>query len=199
MTDPADIMARVANAVAADQFSEAAELLRTEYKHAPTERASRQYTPTQSMGVFLRDGFVDRYSGQRLVNPGVLRLFAALLPDEFPFQTNWKMSETHVAFWELFPTIDHLIPIARGGRDDESNWVSTSMLRNGAKANALLEEIEWKLYPKGSLEDWDGLTSWFIETYGGGPDRLDQVGADQKHLKYIRTWLAASERVFGRS
>jgi hypothetical protein len=35
------------------------------------------------MAVFARDGFVDRYSGERLVFPGTLRLLAKLLPNEF--------------------------------------------------------------------------------------------------------------------
>ena len=40
-------------------------------------------------------------------------------------------------------TIDHVIPVARGGADDESNVVTTSMLRNSAKSNWLLDEVGW--------------------------------------------------------
>jgi hypothetical protein len=78
---------------------------------------------------------VDRYSGLPLVFPGVLRLLSRLLPQEFPFHPNWKMAETHPAYWELFPTIDHVLPVSRGGVDSDVNWVTTSMLRNAAKAN----------------------------------------------------------------
>lgn len=53
------------------------------------------------------------------------------------------MTETHFAQWELFPTIDHLDLVARGGVDEASNWVTTSMLRNSAEAH-------WR------LESWDG-------------------------------------------
>lgn len=33
-----------------------------------------------------------------------------------------------------FKTLDHIIPITRGGADDTNNFISTSMLRNSAKA-----------------------------------------------------------------
>lgn len=85
------------------------------------------------------------------------------MPSEFPFHPNWKMSETHMIYRELFPTIDHVVPVARGGADDESNWVTTSMLRNAAKSNWTLEEVGWTLVPAGDLLQWDGLLGWFID------------------------------------
>jgi hypothetical protein len=45
------------------------------------------------------------------------------------------MSETHIIYWALFPTIDHVVPVAREGPDEDKNWVTTSMLRNAAKSN----------------------------------------------------------------
>jgi hypothetical protein len=106
---------------------------------------------------FHQDGFIDCYSGQRLIFPGTLRLLSLCLPEEFPFHSNWKMDRTHPAFWELFPTIDHIVPIARGGEDAETNWVTTSQLQNSAKANWTLKELRWTLVPAGSVEEWDGL------------------------------------------
>src|SRR2546421_668252 len=119
----------------------ARDVLRTEYPFVSATPEGRRYTELQSLQIFLRDGFVDRYSGQRLVFPGVLRLLSRLLPQEFPFHPNWKMTETHPAYWELFPTIDHVLPIARGGAHSQINWVTTSMLRNAGKANWTLEEL----------------------------------------------------------
>ena len=75
---------------------------------------------------FCRDGFIDRYSGQKLVNPGMIRAFSHYFPEEFPFHKNWKMSECHIAYWEFIPTVDHIVPIALGGADNETNWASTS-------------------------------------------------------------------------
>jgi hypothetical protein len=142
----------------------------------------------------MRDGFVDRYSGLRLVNPGVLRLLSALLPRDFPAHPNWKMSESHVAFWELFPTIDHVVPVARGGADEPSNWVTTSMFLNSAKSNALLDEIGWTLYPAGTLESWDGLTQWLMDYCSQSNDLADLEATAPNHRKYILNWWRASRR-----
>ena len=92
-----------------------------------------------------------------------------------------------MAYWELFPTVDHVIPIARGGADDDSNWVTTSMLRNNAKSNWTLEELGWDLVPPGDFKQWDGLLGWFLEF----------IEQDQSHLLdgYIRTWHRAASRL----
>ena len=92
-------------------------------------------------------------------------MLSLLMPKELPYHPNWKQSETHPAFWELCPTIDHVIPIARGGRDDEANIVTTSILRNGAKANWVLEELGWPIERAPVASDWDGMLGWFMSQW----------------------------------
>jgi hypothetical protein len=142
------------------------------------------------MEAFVRDGFIDRYSGRRLVFPGALRLLSLLLPQEFPFHSNWKTDACHFAFWELFPVIDHVVPVSRGGLDREDNWVSTSMLLNAAKANFTLEELGWTLHPPGDADRWDGLTGWFTRQSDQMPELRSNV--------YLRRWRTAAETAFGR-
>src|SRR4051812_30781608 len=113
--------------------------------------------------VFLRDGFIDRYSGDRLVVPAVLRVVSAELPNDFPFHRNWKLSDCHVAYWDLCPTIDHMVPVSQGGGDDEANWVTTSMRRNAAKGGFSITQMGWTLHPPGALAQWDGLAQWLLE------------------------------------
>ena len=117
--------------------------LTNDYPFTPLANVGRRYTPQQCMSIFVRDGFIDRYSGQRLVFPGTLRLLSMLFPLEFPFHSNWKTDACHFAFYELYPTIDHLVPVSRSGVDSDDNRLSTSMLRNAAKANFTIEELEW--------------------------------------------------------
>ena len=156
-------------------------VLRLRYGYAVAIPSSKS---TFAQIVFVRDGFVDRYSGDLLVFPSVLRVLTVLLPEDFPFHRNWKMEETHQAYWELFPTLDHVVPVARGGRDDEDNLVSTSMLRNSAKANSTLEELGWSLHPAGDVKRWDGMLAWCT----------DFIGGDEKLLKdnYIGRWHRAA-------
>jgi 5-methylcytosine-specific restriction endonuclease McrA len=155
------VIAGVCSFLDEDDLSGAGDLLRREYPFTPAETVERKYGDQQALKVFLRDGFVDRYSGAQLVFPGALRILALRLPAEFPYHPNWKMTATHLAFWELSPTVDHIVPIARGGVDAEPNWATTSMLRNSAKANWTLEELGWELLPPGDLRVWDGLLTWF--------------------------------------
>ena len=140
----------------------------------------RQYSKHQMCKVFLRDGFIDRYTSDKLVFPGLLKILTLEFSDVFKYHRNWKMSETHMIYWDLFPTIDHLIPVARGGEDNDSNWVTTSMIRNSAKSNWTMEEIGWKLQDKGQLDNWDGLVSCFLDLIDKNPN--------YEKDNYIRDW-----------
>jgi hypothetical protein len=163
MTENVDVVVAVGEALRRGTSSEATRLLRERYAFVPQPPARRAYGPLEATQVFVRDGFLDRYSGTRLLFPPVLRLISQLLPQDFPFHPNWKTDRTHPAYWELSATIDHVQPVTRGGEDVFSNWVTTSMARNSAKANSTLEEIGWTLFPPGKPAHWDGMLRWFLE------------------------------------
>lgn len=162
----------------------AREVIQTEYPFQKLISVGRNYTDKQKMEQFKRDGFIDRYSGQKLLNPGLLKVLSHYMPDVFPYHAHWKMEECHNAYWEFIPTVDHIYPIALGGADSEENWATTSMLHNSIKNNWTLEQLQWKLYEAGNYEDWDGLTELFIAL----------VNADLTLLKdaYIKKWYKLS-------
>jgi hypothetical protein len=189
--DRAAILDQAFRALCRGDLPGAQNTIRAEYPFVPISPEARRYTEGQLLQVFQRDGFIDRYSGQRLVFPGALRLMSRLLPQDIPFHSNWKMSETHPAYWELFPTIDHALPITRGGSDNEGNWVTTSMLRNAAKANWTLEELGWSLCPPGSLADWDGLMSLFVDFVASERSVLEDA--------YLKRWYRAAVGKVGRA
>ena len=184
--DGSDVLNLVCNAIDNGSLPEASAILARDFPFTPLANVGRHYSPLQCMQVFARDGFIDRYSGRRLIFPGTLRLVSMLLPREFPFHKNWKTDSCHFAFYELFPTIDHLIPVSRGGADSEDNRVTTSMIRNAAKSNFTIQELGWSLLPAGDLDEWDGLTRWFLQ----------QVTI-RKELRegYFRTWSDAAKKV----
>jgi hypothetical protein len=188
----ADVLSDVCAALKDGDSHSARATLTSRYPFEPVEKIARRYSERRSMNQFMRDGFIDRYTGNRLINPGVLRLLHVVLGDDFPAHQNWKASETHIAFWELFPTVDHLVPVSRGGCDDESNWVTASMLSNGAKAHWTLKELGWKLHPEGA-DEWDGLSRWLVE-YLAAPSTVLE-GAAEPHRGYIRRWLKATKEV----
>lgn len=151
--------------------------------------SSRQYSKYEMMKTFLRDGFVDRYSGEKLLFPGIIRLLTLEIPDIFKYHLNWKMSETHMIYWDLFPTIDHIIPIARGGTNEESNWITTSQLRNSAKSNHILADLGWEILPKGKIEEWDGMCAFFLNWVS--KENFAEKYKDTKDWKYISEWKTA--------
>ena len=174
------------NAIEDDEIADAKIIIKNKYPFASLNNAGRQYTDYQKTKVFLKDGFIDRYSGEKMVFPPVLRVLSMLMPDEFPFQKNWKMSECHLAYWQLMPTIDHIAPVSRGGKDEESNWVCTSQLRNSAKSNWLLEELGWQLHKPGNLSEWDGLIRWYLKYIENTPAMLNN--------SYMNSWYRAAVR-----
>jgi hypothetical protein len=163
---------------------QASRFIASHYPFIPQVNSGRNYTPRVMTGIFLRDGFIDRYRGIKLVFPPVLRLLSHYLPNEFPYHKHGKMSEGHIAYWELFPTIDHIVPVARGGTDSDENWVCCSMLTNSIKSNWTLEQMQWKLLPKGDIAEWDGMLNWFIRQVELEPNLLN--------IPYIKRWYSSA-------
>ena len=161
--DNIESLVAVCGSLSASKPSEAAAILSEHYPFQPAPITPRRYGPRESTAVFVRDGFIDRYSGQPLIFPPVLRLISAALPSDFPFHPNWKTDVTHSAYWEVGATVDHLYPVTLGGDDGPSNWVTTSMALNSAKMNWTLDELGWELHPPGDFSEWDGLLGWFLE------------------------------------
>lgn len=180
VTEKVDVLAAACSALVAGSDSEARRLIQDEYPFAPVATTKRLYGPSESTRVWLRDGFIDRYSGARLVFPPALRLLSEIMPEEFPFHPNWKTDSTHSSYWELAASIDHLVPVTRGGSDAGDNWVTTTMARNSAKGNWSLEELGWSLRPPGDFSEWDGLFSWFLAYPIGRTDILSH--------QYFRLW-----------
>ena len=184
-------IAAVCSALAAGAPDDAKSVLKRDYPFAPEQITSRKYGPLESTRVFIRDGFRDRYTGERLVFPPVFRALSLALPEEFPFHPNWKTDVTHPAYWEVGATVDHLMPVTRGGADDESNWVTTSMARNSAKMNWTLSELGWQLQPPGDIRAWDGLMRWFVEWTATHPEVLTLGGSVRGWRKAATVALAA--------
>ena len=180
-----DILKQAAIHLLEQNKNEAKRIIQSEYPFVYLPREKRAYTDKQKTKQFIKDGFIDRYSGQRLVNPGLLKVISYYLPNVFPYHPHWKMDECHNAYWELIPTVDHIHPIALGGTDSEENYATTSMLHNSIKNNWTLEQLQWTLYPAGDYTEWDGLTSLFVKL----------VEQDKELLKdaYIKRWYVLSK------
>ena len=177
-----EILQNVCTLLSKGQINSASSLIRERYPFAPAKKSLRQYSPRQMTSVFIKDGFIDRYRGTRLVFPPSLRLISRFLPNEFPYHKNWKMTECHSAYWELLPTIDHIHPVALGGADTVDNWISCSMLTNNLKSVWTSEQLGWELLPPGDRRVWDGLLTWFVECIEKDQTLLNETYFKRWHI-----------------
>ena len=119
--------------------------------------------------MFVRDRYVCRYCGTRVIDLRVLEALAIATRAYGPiFQraSAWRIAETHPAFWWQSGSNDHVVPRARGGEvNDFENLVTACWPCQHRKSNFTLGELGWKVRPigpgapaKGSnLAEWDGL------------------------------------------
>lgn len=139
------------------------------------------------MTVFARDGFMNRYTGELLIFPAVLRLLSKEFPSAMPYQPAWRLGEIHIAYYDLCACIDRLLPMSRGGSNAESNSVTTTMPFVLARSQSTVEEIGWKLTREGFVDEWDGMSSWYVEYVKANPEL--------RSTNYFNLWYIAAKKV----
>jgi hypothetical protein len=139
------------------------------------------------MKVFARDGFMNRFTGELLISPVVLRLLSKEFPSIMPYQMAWRVGEIHIAYYDLYACIDRLLPRSRGGSDAESNLVTTTMPYVLARSNSTAEEMGWRLTREGFVDEWDGMSSWYVEYVKANPDL--------RNNNYFNMWYIAAKKV----
>ena len=183
-----DALIQVTHHLHNKDFASAECVLNAKYPFIPIKSEGRNYTIKQMITQFFSDGFIDRYSGKRLVNPGMLRIMSELLPDAFPYHPHWKTDQCHIAYWDYQPTVDHIYPVSLGGKDAPENWATTSMVNNSAKSNFTLEQLGWTLKDKGDITNWDGLSKIFVELVDQNPKFLT-IGRIKDYYKATKEIL----------
>jgi hypothetical protein len=182
----ADTLAEIADLLERGEHQHAVEVARQRIEPAPcttivyplpprhrtvaTKVEKPSLTPSRKLPINLRDGFIDRYSPERwrLVNPGALRVLSLRLGEAMATEISRhsipaKYATNSPVWFDVWPAVDHIEPRAAGGGNDSSNLVTCSWWRNDSKRDRPLVETGWELQPPGSLDDWDGLTTWFSQ------------------------------------
>jgi hypothetical protein len=153
----------------------------------PQITAKRSITPRLLMDLWLRDGFIDRYTGQRLLFPGALHLLSELMPEEFPYHKNWKLDQCHTIYYELYPSHDHIQAAALGGSNDLDNLITCSMLVNAQKGHWTVDQLGWEILSAGRVSEWDGQTAWFLRMVETNPSLLNTHKSIAKWHKIAKT------------
>ncbi len=139
------------------------------------------------MRVFARDGFMNRFTGELLINPVVLRLLSREMPSVIPYQMSWRVGEIHIAYYDLCACITSLMPEPRVGSDAECNQLTTTMPYVLARSDSTVEEMGWRLTREGYVDEWDGMSSWYV----------DHVKENQelRSINYFNLWYIAAKKV----
>ena len=172
LSGKSDVVARVCRALSRGDIAQAGNTIEADYPFEFVPRKRPSISKKRALRLFVRDHFCDRYTGQRLLFPPVLAVVTHALPALFPSHSNWKMSETHQAYWELSPMLDHVEPFARGGSNDDDNLVTTSPVINAKKSLFAPEEVGLRLIAPEDLPNWDGLLGWFMDYVDSHPTIL---------------------------
>jgi 5-methylcytosine-specific restriction endonuclease McrA len=127
----------------------------------PRSETARRSTTRLKLDVFQRDAWTCRFCGARTIDLRVLQAVSALCPVELSFHPNWKFGASHLLYWTHSSSLEHVVPFARGGADDDTNFVTTCYGCNDARGDLLLEEIGWLLRSPAS-SGWRGLTEHLV-------------------------------------
>lgn len=152
----------VAQLLAAGEIDLARRTASERLPFTPRRRDKHHISDRDKLRVYLKDGFIDRYTGLQVWHPCALRLFAEFMPDLLPYHKNGRLDQCHILHWDLSPAVDHIVPITRGGAHDPENWITTSWGKNTIKSNMSLDELGWTIHPRGDLKEWDGGTGWLL-------------------------------------
>jgi hypothetical protein len=177
-----ELLARVANAFVAGRAKEAAKLMDSIRFEPPQAEATPDLRTPQKARVFKRDRFSCRYCGTPTIPPIILRVFSALYPVEFPFDPHWNTRVSHIAYWSVSASVDHVLARSTGGGDDIDNLVTACWSCNQLKSNVPLERLEKQLQEIDEASTWDGLTGVY-------PQLWEAAGRPQPAAH--REWLRA--------
>ena len=157
----ADALVYACLALEAGSVNAAEKIIATGFPFSGYLNDEKPLSEAAQLKIFRRDGFVDRFTGQKVFLPPVLTVLSEMLPDVFPNHPNWKRDETHQAHEMFTATVKKIIPNRPA---DEFNLATAAYKTKAAKANATLEDLGWKILSLEEIADlrWDGMTGWFM-------------------------------------
>lgn len=125
----------------------------------PGPPRTRRSIERKKLATFARDHWICRFCGTRTVDLRVLKQLSTMFSTDFPYHSNWKFGHSHLIYWTHSTSLEHLVPFARGGTDDPTNFVTTCYACNDSRCHFLVEELGWTLHGTED-SDWRGLTEY---------------------------------------
>ena len=67
------------------------EIINIYYKFSNKDIKVRKRSEYEKLEKYLNDGFIDSYTGEKLIFSGMLNIISNYFPKEFPYHSHWKM------------------------------------------------------------------------------------------------------------
>jgi 5-methylcytosine-specific restriction endonuclease McrA len=114
----------------------------------------------RALDLFKRDSFTCRYAHcrRRTIYLPIFKALSRALPDQQPYQSNWKPLESHILLWTYSSSVEHHVAFAHGGTSAEDNLITTCYQCNDLKNCLTAEDLGWEIAPR-VPSTWDGLSS----------------------------------------
>ena len=127
---------------------------------SPALRTKRAGVPVAvKREVFARDQYTCRLCGMQTVDVEVMKALSKAFPAEFPYHPRWRQDAVSPVYWTHVTSLEHVVPIARGGAHDASNFATSCYACNDARSDYLLEELGWGLREVTTVA-WIGLRNY---------------------------------------
>lgn len=151
----------------------------------PTREVVAGSEPSETVvaGIYIRDRFHCRYCGCRVIPTQIMRLVAAIFPEDFPYHPNWKGGQTHPAIASRSATLDHILAWTLGGGNEPANLVCACWICNRVKGDLTVEQLGWELLPIPTETSWDGLTRFYRPLW-----ELAGAPTSSEHRLWIRLY-----------
>ena len=158
----ADVLVHACLALEAGSVDAAKKIIERDFPFSRYVKDEKTFTPVEQMKIFMRDGFVDRFTGKRVFLPPVLAVLSNELPETFPCNPNWDRAKTHQAHEMFSAAVKKIIP--SGLSKDTANLVTVSALNKLSRGNATIEDLGQPLLTLDEIASsrWDGMTGWFV-------------------------------------
>ena len=128
--------------------------------HTPLQREPRRaFSIAEQAKIFARDHYTCRYCGVPTISLQVMNVVSTLFPWAYSLHPHWKYEKTDRSFSEYSTSLEHHVPIARGGTNEEDNLLTACAWCNYSKNESLAEELGWRKLPVAKTE-WDGLSGY---------------------------------------
>jgi 5-methylcytosine-specific restriction endonuclease McrA len=116
--------------------------------------------------VFRKDHYQCTYTGIKLINHPIIELLSYVLPEQWPYNNPPHGSDvgpknTHLLVWVLWPSVDHIVPVSRGGKNELSNYTTSNSKFNMFKGNILKENLGAEFIEPHD-KSWNGLESEYF-------------------------------------